>query len=138
MNDNKTILIDSFKKEDLITRVVPIMNPETNAPDYSLVGKKLIFLGIANASIYLKLPLSNDADNLIFLMFGQKEPQMVQLALDLYRSGWQYYIEPDFLNDNNISAEEDLKRQIRLAVDEENFERAEFLKKQLEELKSKK
>jgi len=127
--------IYDFQKGDVITRIRP-MTGEAGAlgeKDYSLVGKKVTFLGIANASVYI----SKAADFLMSIFLG-KDEFTVQLPLELCEDGWSYYTEPDFLDSDalpSLDNEKSLVAEIGKAVEEDNFERAEMLKKKLEELK---
>jgi len=126
--------IYDFRKGDQITRIKPILgDPGTlGDKDYSLVGKKVTFLGIANASVYL----SKAADFLIS-MFTGKEELTFQIPVELCEDGWAFYTEPDFLDPDSLpmDSEEKLKEELMKAVKDDNFERAEMLKKKLEEIK---
>jgi len=133
------INIYNFKKDDLITRIKPVINPETDKKDYYLIGKKLIFKGIANATIYLSIELPKEYE-LFSILFGVKNDKLnnIQLPLELWEDGWDFYIEPDFLdNESNESEEELLQRKLNDAAEKQQYEKAERLKRKLEELKSK-
>jgi len=127
--------IYSFKKGDVITRIKPLSGDSgpLGDKDYSLVGKKVTFLGIANASIYLSKP----GDFLTTLLLG-KESITIQLPLELAEKGWSYYVEPDFIDSDSpiLDDEETIKKEIQKAVKEDDYERANALKKRLEEIKS--
>jgi hypothetical protein len=126
--------IYDFRKGDLVTRISPMIGDSgpMGEKDYSLVGKKLSYLGIANASVYL----SKTADFLIS-MFTGKDEFTIQLPVELCETGWAYYVEPDFIDSESIPLddEETLRTEIKKAVKEDNFERAEMLKRKLEEIK---
>lgn len=130
--------IYDFRKGDVITRIKPIIGEAGTIAerDYSLVGKKITFLGIANASVYL----SKAADFLVTLFLG-KDEFTIQLPIELCEDGWAYYTEPDFLDSQDLPPldnEKNLKDEIRKAVEDDNFERAEMLKKKLEDLQNSK
>jgi len=133
MRQEEKIIYD-FRKGDLITRIKPILGESgpLGDKDYSLVGKKITFLGIANASVYLSKP----ADFLV-AMFTGKDELTFQLPVELCEDGWAFYTEPDFLDSDSLpmDSEEKLKEEIRKAVKDDNFEKAEMLKKKLEEIK---
>ena len=134
--EEKTIY--DFKKGDIITRIKPLISDEGSIgeKDYSLVGKKLTFMGIANACAYL----SKQSDLLMTIITG-KEDFTIQLPLDLCESGWAIYIEPDFINGEisvNLDEEDQIRKEIKKAVEADEFERAESLKKRLEEIINKK
>jgi len=130
--EEKTIY--DFRKGDHITRIKPILGDSgpLGDKDYSLVGKKVTFLGIANASAYL----SKAADFLIAMFTGEEELTF-QIPVELCEDGWAFYAEPDFLDSDSLPTdnEEKLKEELRKAVKDDNFERAEILKKKLEEIK---
>lgn len=127
--------IHTFKKGDEIVRVSPAKpySPVTFGPfgsqgghqDRSYLGEKLIFIGIANGQIYLQR--TNKAE---LEFFGDK---MLDLSLDVWDEGWELYIDPKKLlegfevpMDNKT-----LEEQIQKAVEAENYELAETLRKRL-------
>ena len=126
--------IYEFKKGDIVTRVAPakslgksLFNPEGQG-DRSYQGEKLIFVGIANGCIYLK------RTNVLELkIFGDK---MIDLELDIFSDGWDYYIDPNSLlegiDETIIISTGGLKEAIVKAIAEENYEAAEKLTKLLE------
>ena len=126
--------IYEFKKGDVITRVNPgkalgrsIFNPEGQG-DRSYQGDKLIFVGIANGCIYLKR-----TNALELQIFGDK---MIDLELDIFSEGWNYYIDPNSLlgdiEETILISTGGLKEAIEKAIAEENYEAAEKLTKLLE------
>ena len=136
MNEQEELNIYNFKRGDIITRLKPITD-EIGEKDYSLIGAKLSFLGIANASIYISRPL----DVLTMLFSGGRTTQTIKLPLELWQNGWGYYIEPDFLDEDlglDISEEQALQDQIDQAIIEENYQKAEVLKKRLDKIKKEK
>jgi hypothetical protein len=128
--------IYDFRKGDVITRIRPMSDyGPMGDKDYNLVGKKVTFLGIANASVYF----SKSADFLIAMFTGKSEFTM-QLPVELCEDGWAYYVEPDFIDSESmpLDNEETLRSEIKKAVKEDDFERAEMLKIKLEEIKKSK
>lgn len=125
--------IYNFKKGDVITRLKPIIDPETGEKDYTFVGRKVTFLGIANASIYL----SRDMDILSALFTGMNK-QTIQLPLEVWEDGWAHYVEPDFLDDESplMDDEKSIQEQIEKASAADDFEKADKLLKRLEELRN--
>ena len=118
--------IQNFKKGDNITRLIPIIN-EAGEKDYSLVGTKVTFLGIANSCAYF----NKKTDSLVKYFYGMEEIP-IKLPLELCESGWEYYMEPSFLSDEK--EEDTIKSQkaaIEKAIKDEDYLYAEFLKKQM-------
>ena len=126
--------IYEFKKGDIVTRVAPakalgrsIFNPEGTG-DRSYQGDKLIFVGIVNGCIYLKR-----TNALELQIFGDK---MIDLELDIFSDGWEYYIDPNSLlediEETILISTDGLKEAIEKAIAEENYESAEKLTKLLE------
>jgi hypothetical protein len=123
--------IFEFRKGDILTRLKP-MSDEEGYKDFSLVGAKLTFIGIANACVYL----SKKSDPLSKLFLGQDLIQ-IKLPLELCQEGWANYIEPDFgdgISIDTLTDEQAITAEIQKAVDEEDYFRAEALKKKLEEI----
>jgi len=124
--------IYEFDKNDVVVRVEPsriigysIINPD-GTRDRSYIGEKLIFVGVTNGCIYLKR-----TDEVQVKVFGDK---LVELPLDLFSDGWNYYQSPSSLlesDDNIIVSDEELRKQIELAVADENYEKADRLSKKL-------
>jgi len=124
--------IYEFDKNDVVVRVEPsriigysIINPD-GTRDRSYIGEKLIFVGVTNGCIYLKR-----TDEAQVKVFGDK---LVELPLDLFSDGWNYYQSPSSLlesDDNIIVSDEELRKQIELAVADENYEKADRLSKKL-------
>ena len=128
--------IYEFKKGDIITRVSPsksmgisILNPE-GVGDRSYQGEKLIFIGIANGCIYLKR-----TNELELKIFGDK---MVDLELDIFSEGWDYYIDPNSLledaDETTFVSTDGIKEAIQIAISKENYEAADKLQKTLNKL----
>ena len=124
--------IYDFKKGDQITRLKPIVYPDGDR-DFTFVGKQITFMGIANASIYL----SKETDFFTSLLTG-KDKFTVQLPIEVAEEGWGLYVKPDFLEDGDFimgDEEEKIKEELRSAVAQDNFEKAEELKKKLENIR---
>ena len=132
--------IYEFKKGDVITRVNPgkalgrsIFNPEGQG-DRSYQGDKLIFVGIANGCIYLKR-----TNALELQIFGDK---MIDLELDIFSDGWDYYIDPNSLlediDETILVSTDGLQDAIVKAISEENYEAAEKLKRLIKKNEKKK
>ena len=128
--------IYGFKKGDIVTRVAPakslgksLFNPEGTG-DRSYQGEKLIFVGIANGCIYLKR-----TNSLELQIFGDK---MIDLELDIFSDGWDYYIDPNSLledvDETTFVSTEGLKEAIQIAISKENYEAADKLQKTLNKL----
>jgi hypothetical protein len=128
--------IYEFKKGDRIVRIQPaksngrsIFNPE-GIGDRSYIGDELIFVGIANGQIYAKR-----TDKLSIRLFGDK---LLNIPLDLFDEGWEYYINPEelldesFLEDSIILSKEQLEEQLEKALEDENYELASVLKEKLD------
>lgn len=130
--NQKSKSIFEFRKGDLITRLKPMQDDE-GYKDFSLVGAKLTFIGIANACVYL----SKKSDPLSKIFLGQDTIQ-IKLPLELCEQGWADYIEPDFGEENPIDSftdEQAISLEIQKAVEEEDYFKAEALKNRLEQIK---
>ena len=129
--NQKSKSIFEFRKGDILTRLKP-MQDDDGFKDFSLVGAKLTFIGIANACVYL----SKKSDPLSKIFLGQENIQ-IKLPLELCEEGWAAYVEPDFGQENpidNFTDEQAITTEIEKAVEEEDYFRAEALKKKLEEI----
>ena len=118
--------IYEFKKGDIVTRVEPakplgksILNPEGQG-DRSYQGDKLVFVGIVNGCIYLKR-----TDILELKIFGDK---LLEIPLDIFSDGWNYWVDPKTITENDIP-KHIIEEQLKKALDEENYEFADKLKK---------
>lgn len=130
MNQKAKTIYD-FKKGELLTRLKPMVD-EDGFKDYSLVGSKLTFVGIANACIYL----SKKADLFTKMLLGQDIAQ-VKLPLELCEEGWANYVEPDFIEDAGIEEFTDkqaINEEIKKAIKREDYLKAEALKQKLDEI----
>ena len=118
--------IYEFKKGDEIVRVEnakPIGGDGIR--DRSYVGEKMIFAGIANGVIYLK------PTNSISIFLAGKD-KLMDLPLDTWDEGWDYWIDPETLLDNVLD-ERKIKDKLDEAISEENYELANKLQKMLDE-----
>jgi hypothetical protein len=113
--------IRDFKKGSIITRISPSENG-----DRSYLGNKLLFIGVANNRIYYK-----NLTEVSKAVFG--EDRIFDLAYDWWQSGWEYYVDPKTLMEGEEFKFTDLsiEQQIERAVEAEDYELAEKLKKQL-------
>lgn len=127
-------IIYNFKRGDIITRIKPLIDPQTKEKDFSFIGRKMTFKGLANATIYLE----QEFDKLIAL-FMSMEKNIIQLPIELWEEGWAFFIEPDFLDPNSVIVEDEkgLQEQIKKAIASDNFEMAEELRKKLDKIKNK-
>jgi len=129
--DQKPKTIYDFRKGDIITRLEPMVD-EDGYKDFSLVGAKLTFVGIANACVYL----SKKSDPLSKIFLGQDVMQ-IKLPLALCDKGWSKYVEPDFLDicPDDMTEVQAIEEEIRRAVEEEDYFKAEALKNRLMEIR---
>ena len=119
--------IYEFKKGDEVVRVQPSKplgySDFSDAPvtDRSYIGQKLIFVGIANGCAYLK---RTGIEAKLF------KDDLIDLPLDVYDEGWDYFVDPQTLVDDIIPLEA-LERALTLALEKEDYEAAENLKKRI-------
>ena len=134
MKEQEEVNIFTFKKGDVITRISPIIVEEGGHKDYTFVGRKLIFMGIANATIYV----AQEFDYLAKLFLGV-DKNVIQLPVDLWPTGWSYHVEPDFLDEDSmlIDDEQRMQEQLNFAIENQHFEKAEDIRKKLDELRKK-
>ena len=130
--------IYEFKKGDIITRVEPSAPlgkggffGDEGFRDRSYIGEKYILAGIANGCIYLKR-----IDALEIRIFGNK---LIDLPLDIFENGWNYWIDPQTLlediDETLYVSTNNLQEAINKAIEEENYEAANKLKKLLDKKK---
>lgn len=116
--------IYNFIKGDIIVRVSPSESYGTYKDDFgnikerrdrSYMGQKLIFVGIANGQIYLKRTEQTEIN-----LFGDK---LIDLDVDMWYNGWDYYIDPNSLLDDNflIIDETTIEQQLKEAIETENY-----------------
>ena len=131
--------IYDFNKGDEIVKIVPakslgpmmslIGDTIDRGGDRSYMGEKLIFMGIANGQIYLKRTSETD-----IRIFGN---ELINLSLDVWSEGWDNWIDPEktFEQDDTLMlSKSDIKRQLKKALESENYELAEKLKAKLNNL----
>lgn len=127
--------IYEFQKGDEIVRVCPakeyspqrmgMFGIDGGIRDRSYIGQKLIFIGVLNGLIYCKR-----TDKLSLLMFGDT---LLELSLDIFDDGWDYYIDPSKLFDGFVQKMDirTIEDKIKEAIDCEDYELAEKLKNML-------
>ena len=110
----KTIF--EFKLGDRITR----LKPSEKFYDRSYMGDELTFIGIANGQIYFNNKKSP---------FGEEHIHGVDL--ELWKDGWDYYVDPKTLLEGkeHIISSLSIQEQIQRAIDNEDYELAEKLTK---------
>ena len=134
--------IQEFKKGEIITRTEPslaifggginFMGVETaSRGDRSYMGSKLQFVGIANGQIYFKSLDSTD-----IAIFGKD--RIFDLALDAFSEGWEYYIDPQTLLQDNTPipqmSKQQLEKALQEALDKEDFEKATEIRDKIAKL----
>jgi len=148
--EQKKMKIHEFSKGDIITRITESKPYPTlygdSAPDKAYIGKALEFIGIANGCLYVKPYIdenkrgSSDLVS-IFSLIGDLTNKTINLNLDIWEDGWSYYIDPETMETiskktketNNFSnySKEELEEKLQNALEEEKYEEAEKLKKEL-------
>jgi hypothetical protein len=116
--------IKNFKEGDTIVRVLP-----SKIGDRSYIGKPMKFIGVANALIYFKH--LNDFE---IKMFGDK---ISDLQYEYFCDGWELWINPESLNGECVLSLSQLKKDLKDAINSENYERAEELKLKIKNFKTK-
>ncbi len=116
----KTIF--EFKKGDKITRI----KPANGFGDRSYMGDELVLIGIANGQIYFK-------NNNRFMNNILGEEHISNVALDLWSEGWIEYVDPKTLleGQEDVISNLSIEKQIEIAVENEDYELAERLKRKL-------
>ena len=116
--------IYEFKKGDEIVRVENAKPIQGNGiRDRSYVGEKMVFVGIANGVIYLK------PTTVISIFLAGKE-KLMDLPLDNWDEGWDYWVDPENLLDNVLDNKQ-IKSKLAEAIAVENYELADKLQKML-------
>ena len=142
--------ITNFEIGDIIVRMQPAIPLGTDMGqrgDRSYMGKPLKFLGMANGCIYAEkvksknseadksLPDMFDISEMISLFTGEAGSKLLSLPIDLWSEGWAKYIDPYSIAGDYIKKEtnglkiEELQKLYKIALDDENYEKAEKLKK---------
>ena len=126
--------IYEFKKWDIVTRIEPAkpvgedLFGRERTGDRSWIGTPMKYLGILNGCIYLQPQYPEDWTD---------EDRMIDLPLDIWTEGWDLYVNPKLLLediDDIIASDAELRKQIELAIADENFELAEKLSKKLKNI----
>jgi len=110
--------IYEFKKGDEVVKIVPA-KPINNMRDRSFMGEKMIFVGIANGQIYLKR-----TNQLEISLMGES---LLNISLDIWDDGWDTWIDPMTLLDNEIDPIH-IEDKLFDALTAEDYELAEKLK----------
>ena len=110
--------IYEFKKGNEVVRIVPA-KPINNIRDRSFMGEKMIFVGIANGQIYL-----NRTNQLEISLMGES---LLNISLDIWDDGWDTWIDPMTLLDNEIDPIH-IEDKLFDALTAEDYELAEKLK----------
>ncbi len=152
--EQEILSIYSFTKGDIITRVKPslpikIVGDET-IQDRTYIGEPLVFLGIVNGCAYVEKQesydmkkdmgeIKNDPLN-FFSIFLNKTRGPIILPLDVWDNNWTLYIDPYSLGVQDSSTEtadiKILEKQLKLALHEERYERADEIKVQITRIKN--
>ena len=119
--------IYEFKKGDEVVRIIPA-KPINNLKDRSFMGEKMIFIGIANGQIYLKR-----TNQLEIRLMGES---LLNISLDLWDEGWDSWIDPLTLLDNEIDRAH-IEDKLFDALTAEDYELAEKLKDILTKINNK-
>ncbi len=118
--------IYDFEIGDEIVRIIPSKAFEygisAGVRDRSYLGERMIFKGIANGHIYLKR-----MEEFQKRLFGDK---LLNLPLDMWDQGWDTWVDPETLDEVNLSKEE-VDELIKEAVVNEDYELAARLKNTL-------
>lgn len=131
--------IYEFAKGDEIVRVIPakpypsVIDGVEPIRDRSYIGEKMIFVGIANGVIYLRV-----TDKHHVAMLGNR---LRELPLDVWDDGWDNYFDPENLLNGieHVQSESrsDLLKRLQLAIDSEDYESAEIIRRKLNEMDAK-
>ena len=135
--------INEFKKGDIITRTSPSLAIFGGGMDFftgkiieshgdrSYMGDELEFIGIANGQIYFRVRKCKYG-------FMEESQKIRCLELDAYSEGWDIYINPETLLLENQPVKQIDKKQLQIALqkalDLEDYEKAEEIQKQLNNL----
>jgi len=130
--------IYEFKKGDVITRIEPSAAlgkggffAEEGFQDRSYIGEKMVFVGIANGNIYLQRTCPFELK-----ILGDR---LIDLALDIFSDGWDLWIDPltllEDIDETLYVSTDNLQEAINKAIEEENYEAANKLKKLLDKKK---
>lgn len=117
--------IYDFINGDIVVRI----SPSKLCGDRSYMGQSLIFVGITNGQIYLKR-----TDEVELRIYGDK---LLSLSLDMWDEGWNYYVDPNSLLEDESSIVDIDMLEIRLknAIDREDYELASKIKSLIDKSK---
>lgn len=116
-----------FNKGDEVVRIEPSKTIGASEMfseghrDRSYIGEKLIFIGIANGCAYFS------RTGIKAKIYGD---ELLDLPLDIYDEGWDYYVDPQTLVDNVIPLHS-LERALELALEKEDYEAAANIQKRI-------
>lgn len=128
--------INQFKPGDIVTRVEPRywvdeLGGTGSHVDGSFIGMKLIFRGILNGCIVLEF------DDPLFKLF--QVSSLLQLPKYMWFEGWEKWVDPKELipkekktRNSPKLTKRDYEEQIKKCVEEEKYEIAEQLRKQMQ------
>jgi len=136
--------IRNFEIGDIIVRIQPStpMGNSESRKDRSYIGKPMKFLGVANGCIYTEKVKSDEPDEMpdmfnlaemLSMFTGDSGP--ISLPLDIWEEGWSKYIDPYSIGSGHFEEEikeiaiEELERMYKAALEAENYEKADKLKK---------
>lgn len=119
--------IYEFEPGDEIVRIIPA-KPINNIRDRSYMGDKMIFVGIANGQIYLKR-----TNHLERRLFGDS---LSNLSLDIWDEGWDIWVDPLTLYENDIDPIH-IENRLFDALSREDYREAEKLKNILTNINNK-
>lgn len=118
--------INSFKRGDEIVRIAPAKEYSEGIRDRSYLGEKLTFIGLANGNIYLE----REDNCAMSKILGTKD---LILTVDVWSEDWDYYINPKGLFSKEPTVNKKyIQSLLDKAIEDENYEEAEKLKKQIE------
>jgi len=151
--EQKSMSIHSFKVGDLITRIEPskpIPGYVEETRDRMYIGSPMKFLGVANGCVNLeRYEKEENEDNIpsfgsfIKMVTGISGP--ITLPIDIWDDGWSYYVDPYSLGDkssdkyqkslNDVSDQRTLQKELKIALKNEEYEKAEKIRKKLDSFK---
>jgi len=135
--------IYNFKRGDKITRIQPskptMKMGDDEFVDRSYIGSPFIFIGIANGCIYLKRIIPDHMKEVMsmFSLFGDSSfDPMINLELELFENGWDFYIDPNTLGEEiNETSLMKLEKQKRNALEKEDYKEVDRIDKLIKNIK---
>lgn len=124
--------ISHFKKGDLVVITQASKSfGASKSVDRGYIGVKMTYLGIANGLIYLRIEQNVGVDFI-------DNDNIRELPLDIWDDGWEYWVDPvTLINEEPKKSKAELQAKIDMAIETENYEEAEKLKQEMEELNQK-